>query len=257
MPVAARGVAARRDGRTKRWPRGRGSIRGKSLAKFSRRDCRTSKHPRGETATARRYSDRARVNVSRAVAAPHGEMGSPPDCTAAWPHGHAARRPRGGCMTTGRAQAVHGAARRTARQPRGAGRWLCGETATRGVGRAAAARRKAAWRDGRRRAMAVWRDDRTARWPRGNQSSGRGSIRGRSLAEFRDSGDCGVPGLQPRSCRTYKRIQSTVKFECECCARGAGQATSFGGSDWRHRVDWSSSLLLHYHIHVQVLSSRS
>jgi hypothetical protein len=81
------------------------------------------------------------------------------------------------------------------------------------------------------------RNIRAERQPRGDcttrvkclvSRSGRGSIRGRSLAEFRDSGDCGIPGIQPRSCRTCQRIQSTVKFECEFCACGAGQATPQG-----------------------------
>jgi hypothetical protein len=174
-PVAA----ARRDGRTGRWPRGRcpaafgGDLSPNSHVETAarRRDCRSSKHPRGEPATARRDSDReSECLVSRAVAAAHGTRRT------ARPHGRTAMRRDGGAADSW-PQAVHrpctvwrGAQPRGS-QPRGAGRWLRGDTATRGVGRAAAARRK---------------------------SSGRGSIRGRSLAEFRDSGDCGVPGLQPR-----------------------------------------------------------
>jgi hypothetical protein len=122
-------LAARRDGRTARWalagphgstaarPHGRPPLRpvaARALAKFSRRDCRaaaarqlgetsarqngraarrrdcrTSKPSRGET-PAQRLQGESECLVSRAVAAPHGEMGS---YRTARPHG--GRRPHG------------------------------------------------------------------------------------------------------------------------------------------------------------------
>jgi hypothetical protein len=156
---------------------------------------RTSKHPRGETATARRDSDReSECLVSRAVAARHGKMGSR---RTARPHGRTAMRRDGGAADAW-PQAVHRPCtvwRGT--QPRGAGRsarrdGVHGELAARPL--------PGGWPHGETAFGARWMRGETAtRRDGSNESSGRGRIRGRSLAEFRDSGDCGVPGLQPRS----------------------------------------------------------
>jgi hypothetical protein len=206
----------------------------------------------GETATARRDSDReSECLVSRAVAAPRGEMGSRPT---ARPHGRTAMQ-RDGRAADAWPQAVHRPCtvwRGAQRDSRAAQAGGC--EARRPHGELAARPLPGGRPHGETAAG--------ARWLRGEMAARRDAMKAVAAAAFGgglspNSETAGTVPSQPRSCRTCKRIQSTVKFERECCARGAGQAASFGGSDWCHWVDRSSSLLLHYHIHVQVLSSRS
>jgi hypothetical protein len=60
-----------------------------------------------------------------------------------------------------------------------------------------------------RHTVAARRDGRTARWLRINESSGRSSIRGRSLADFRDCGDCGGCRIEDRGVGVVEGIEQT------------------------------------------------